>query len=151
MIDVVRFAINMVGNRELGAKINRIIKKIDTEPTKTINRMAYEAQLYAMMIAPRRTGATANSIKTRGTKNFREIYVNPIVVRGFPYNTSIDAGKVSRRWGTRKLPPTTDMRDRKEKLHYFVGTDAVEGKTLMFVKKNFGRHVNELGKSIAIS
>jgi hypothetical protein len=150
-----KFAINMTGNRELGAKINKIIKKLDTAPEKTLNRMVYETQLYGMMVAPRRSGKTALAIKTSGRKNYRVIYTAPVFNKGYAYNIAIDRGLILKgnpSWGQNTNDPRmTDKRSVDDKLYYFVGNDSNEGKTLMFVKKNFKRHVDELGKMIAIS
>jgi len=145
---MVKMNIAMVGNRELGRKINSITKNLERETENTLNKMVYEGQLYGMAVAPRRTGATALNIKTAGSKNYRVLYITPTEKA---YNIYIDRGTVPKSWGTKKASGMVDMRDRDDKLYYFVGNDSNEGKTLAFMKNNFGRHVSELGKQIAMA
>jgi hypothetical protein len=139
----------MTGNRELGARINKIIKKIETSSDETLTKMSNEGLLYGIMVAPRRTGATAMNIKARGAKNYRVLYITPTEKA---YNIYIDRGTVPKKWGTNiNDPRMIDKRKREEKLYYFIGNDSVEGKTLKFMKQNFKRHVDELGKQIMVS
>jgi len=144
-----RLSIAMTGNRELGARINKIIKKIETSSDETLTKMSNEGLLYGIMVAPRRTGATAMNIKARGAKNYRVLYITPTEKA---YNIYIDRGTVPKKWGTNiNDPRMIDKRKREEKLYYFIGNDSVEGKTLKFMKQNFKRHVDELGKQIMVS
>lgn len=146
------FRIDMVGNVELGAKLTKLIKKIETEPNRTIQRMADEGQYFAMMQAPARTGSLAMNIKRMSGKNYAVLAQGTVAGsanNGNPaYPLLIDQGLVTKTWGTKFLPGIKDMRAREEKLYYFVGTDSKKGKTLSFMEKNFPRHVEELKRRL---
>jgi alanine dehydrogenase len=153
---MVKFAINMVGNKELGARINKLIKRIDKETENTLTKMSNETLLFAEMVAPRRTGATALSIKQKVSPKLRVLYMTPLMNQGFAYNVAIDNGNILKankgNWGTNLNDPRMkDKRKREDKVYFFVGSESVEGKTLAFAKKNFKRHVEDLGHQIAIS
>jgi len=142
------------GIQEVGARINQIIKNIENEPGKTLTRMANDGLLFAIMQAPRRTGALASNIVIRGNKNTRQLAQRPVAGAPQPnYPMWIDMGVVRTDWGTNKENPRMiDKRDPMDKLYYFVGLGdgGHKGKTLSFLESRFPTEVKRLGERIII-
>lgn len=140
--------IRVTGNKELVAKLQRLSKKLDTEPTNTIQKVADIAYLHALVVAPRRTGKLTVSIKKQGGRNWARVSVGS----GLGYPAWIDMGIVPQNWGTsyQKNPKIIDKRPPEEKLYYFVGTESHPGKTLTFVREMFPGMVEELGRRLEI-
>jgi len=151
---MVRITYTVTGNIELGKKLTKLYKRIETEPNRTIQRMADEIQLEAMMLAPKRTGSLAANIRRSGGRNWANVglgLVSGSANNGNPsYPMLIDTGHVKDEWGLMRRPGMIDTRSREEKLYFFVGNEANEGKTLSYAKKNFPRHVGELVEKIKI-
>lgn len=146
------FRIDVVGGKQLISKLEKLEDKIKNEPNRVVQRMADEGQYFAMMQAPVRTGALAMNIKRMGGRNWARLAQGPVLSsanNGNPvYPLLIDQGLVRPSWGTKKAPGMVDMRDRSEKLYYFVGTEGHKGKTLAYLEKNFPRHVDELRRRL---
>jgi hypothetical protein len=137
--------IRVTGNKQLIAKLDRLSRKLEREPNNIIQRAADEAYLHALVIAPRRTGELAVSIKKQGGNNWARISLG----NGLGYPTWIDQGIVTPNWGTNLSDPKMiDKRPRSEKLHFFVGTDSNEGKTLAWTRQNFPNYVDELERRL---
>lgn len=149
---MVQIKYNIYGLTGLTNKVESLMKKIEKEPNRTIQKMGDSAQLFAMMQAPKRTGDLARNIKRFSGRNYVILAQGPVNTsanNGNPvYPLLIDQSLVRPEWGVLKKPGMIDMRDRSEKLNYFVGTKENRGKTLEFVEYNFPRQVEELHRRL---
>lgn len=146
MVVRIKYSTAKSGNVELGKKLNELIRRIESEPRRTIQSMAADIQYHAMMIAPIRTGALANSIKLQAGRN----WANVVLTNQTSYGAHIDRGTVPKNWGVMKRSGMIDMRDREDKLYFFVGTESNEGKTLQWARKNVPRYVESLKEKLKL-
>ena len=138
-------SLRVTGNKKLIDKLERLSRKIDSEPNQIIQRIADETYLFALMQAPRRTGALATSITRQGGKNWARVSLGS----GLGYPTWIDRGIVRSNWGTNLSDPKMiDKRPPEQKLHFFVGTPSNEGHTLKWVRQKFPGYVEELSRRL---
>ena len=136
----------ITGNKELISKMNKLVQKLDREPNSTIQRVADVGQLFAVMQAPKRTGALAAGIKRSGGKNWARLSLGS----GLGYPTWIDQDIVFPTWGTKMARGMTDMRPREQKVNFFVGTESKPGHTLTYLRQNFPGYVEELARRLEV-
>lgn len=102
-----------------------------------------------MAQAPKRTGALASNIKRAGGRNWASLSLGPVSSSRHPnYPMWIDMDVVGSKWGTKKSRGMVDMRDRNEKIGFFVGTEGNPGHTLRFAWENFPGHVSRLANKL---